>query len=431
MDTDTERARAARRELCRRCLQPRLNCYCGAIAPQQSRANWIFLQHPGEARNPIGTARMAHLSLPGSHLFCGVDFSRDDRLRTLLEKAARPAVLFPVEGARVLGRAEGGREPLTLIVLDGTWGQARKLWKVNDFLRALPAYRLEPGQPSRYRIRAEPAAHCVSTIEAVAAALQALDGQDREAMLAPFLDLVARQAGFGQAPERSPRRRMRPPKGLHLPQAVARDRRAALLIHVEANGFPQSWRDRPPGELVELRALRWRDASSFAALSLPAQRGPRFHELGLSRADEASAIPPGEMRARWLAFARPGDVWATWGRFPLDLMGRAGLRPLCEGIDVKHWCSSLLGRSPGTLEHACDLLGMAPPPVRLIRRADQQLWRLARVFELLLSQARPSADDIHLDGNALRTGPAQDPRLPHAGTELPSMVTSRAEEIWP
>lgn len=390
MDTDTEPTRAARRELCRRCLQPRLNCYCAAIVAQESPANWIFLQHPGEARNPIGTARMAHLSLPGSHLFCGVDFSRDARLRTLLDAAARPAVLFPAEGARVLGAAEVGVAPLTLIVLDGTWSQARKLWKTNDFLRALPAYRLEPGQPSRYRIRAEPAAHCVSTIEAVAAALQALDGRDHEAMLAPFLELVARQAAFGEAPDRSPRRRLRLPRDLYLPRPLARDRHAALLIHVESNGFPRSMRERPPGELVELRALRPRDASSFSALCLPARRGPRFHELALSPADEAAAVSPADMRSRWLAFERPDDVWVTWGRFPLDLMARSGIAARAS-VDVKHWCSSLIGRNPGTLEHACELLGVERSPAAPGRRADQRLSCLARIFELLIDRSRPSA----------------------------------------
>ncbi len=394
VDDRAAEARAARREICRRCLMPRLNCYCAALVPQVSRAQWIFLQHPGEARNPIGTARMAHLSLPGSHLFCGVDFSREARLSALLRTAEHPAVLFPAEGAEPLGQLAPDAPPPTLIVLDGTWSQARKLWKSNAFLRDLPAYRLEPGQPSRYRIRAEPAAHCVSTIEAVAAALQALDGQGHEAMLAPFLDLVARQAEFGKSPGRSPRRRARAPKDLYLPEAIARDRRAALLIHAEANGFPQSLRERPPGELVELRARRLSDGSSFAALVLPERRGPRFHELGLSPSAEAEAIPRGDLPARWQAFVRSrsgaGEAWAAWGQFPLDLMGRAGLRARLD-IDLKHWCSSLLGKSPGTLAHACELLGIAPPPAHLARRADQQLWRLEQMFERLSGLARPAS----------------------------------------
>ena len=392
---EADERHSSRREICRRCLQPRLNCYCAALAPQESQTRWIFLQHPGEARNPVGTARMAHLSLPGSRLFVGVDFSLERRLLALIAASERPAVLFPAEESRVLGECDSDALPDTLIVIDGTWSQARKIWKTNDFLRALPACRLPPTPPSRYRIRTEPAAHCVSTIEAVAAALQAIDGQDHEAMLAPFLSLVSRQAGFGEAPDRSPRRRLRTPRGLYLPKALLEDGASALLIHVEANGFPQSMRERPPGELVELRARRVGDDSSLSALCLPTCRGPRFEELGLTVEDEALAVAPDELIARWQAFqrprdARPNDVWVAWGVFPLDLMARAGLpvRAARDVVDVKHWCSSLLGRNPGTLTHACDLLGVSAPPAHLIRRADRQLWRLERVFTLLFERAR-------------------------------------------
>ena len=382
-----------RRERCPRCLEPRVNCYCAALVPQESRAHFVFLQHPGETRNPIGTARMAHLSLPGSRLFCGVDFTGEAALRALIEGAENPGVLFPAEGARPLEALAEAAAPPTLIVLDGTWSQAKKLLKRNAFLHALPAYRLDPRRPSRYRIRAEPAAHCVSTIEAVAAALEALDGRDHEAMLAPFLALVSRQAGFGEAPDRAPRRRTRTPRRLCLPDALRRAPDAALIVHVEANGFPRRLRDRPPGELVELRARRLRDGTTFTGLTLPLRRGPAFGELGLTAGDEAHAEPLAALRARWAGFVRPDDVWLSWGAFPGDLLKKLGFA-VQPGVDLKHWCSSLLGRNPGTLDAAAgDLLDSdsdldsATPPSR--RRADLQLGRLERLFRRLRAEATP------------------------------------------
>ena len=53
-----------------------------------SRTRVVFLQHPRERRVAIGTARMAHLSLPNSELHIGVDFSGHARLEAL---AAHPA----------------------------------------------------------------------------------------------------------------------------------------------------------------------------------------------------------------------------------------------------------------------------------------------------------------------------------------------------
>jgi len=73
------------RPTCPRCRQPlvvpsgqseaRTGCWCQNLVAQKTRAQFVLLQHPREARNPMGTARMAHLSLEGSRLLAGIDFS--------------------------------------------------------------------------------------------------------------------------------------------------------------------------------------------------------------------------------------------------------------------------------------------------------------------------------------------------------------------
>src|SRR6202000_769885 len=87
---------------------------------------------------------------------------------------APPILLFPGDGAKDLA-AEPPVGPVTLVVIDGTWWKASTLFKLNPFLRALPRYSLAPSAESRYRIRREPAAHCLSTIEALSAALGVLE----------------------------------------------------------------------------------------------------------------------------------------------------------------------------------------------------------------------------------------------------------------
>src|SRR5581483_1837096 len=122
------------------------------------------LQHPREHRVGVGTARLAHLSLPASSLHVGLDFAGDDAVRAALAADAPAYVLFP--GASAIDVADLPRDrPLTLIVLDGTWWQARKLLHLNPKLAALPRVSFTPHRLSDYRIRRQPAAHCVSTIE--------------------------------------------------------------------------------------------------------------------------------------------------------------------------------------------------------------------------------------------------------------------------
>ena len=74
----------------------------------------------------------------------------------------------------------------------------------------LPRYAFEPDRPSEYRIRREPRAEYVSTIEAVVQALAALEG-DRERfapLLAPFRAMVDAQLGYA-ARSSGGRRRLR------------------------------------------------------------------------------------------------------------------------------------------------------------------------------------------------------------------------------
>ena len=164
----------AHRELCLRCRRPRRACYCPHLRPVESATRTCFLQHPRERKTAIGTARMAHLSLPNSELHQGVSFEDHPRVRALAA-AEGTALLFP--GAESVDPAAlRGPRPRAVIVVDGTWSQARKVVKQNPFLQALPRLAFTPERPSNYRIRAEPSAECVSTIEAVVHLLGALEG---------------------------------------------------------------------------------------------------------------------------------------------------------------------------------------------------------------------------------------------------------------
>src|SRR5205814_1576628 len=116
----------------------------------------LILQHPRERRVRIGTARLAHLGLANSELRLGVRFDEDARVRRLGGEVA--ALLYPGGACDPTVLADGS--PATLVVVDGTWGEARKLVSRNPVLGTLPRIGVDLGRPSRYRIRREPALHC-------------------------------------------------------------------------------------------------------------------------------------------------------------------------------------------------------------------------------------------------------------------------------
>ena len=125
------------RPTCARCTRPLAVCFCAHLHLLPTRTRVLLLQHTRERRMAIGTARMAHLSLPNSTLRVGTDFSADPVVAAALAQPQPPYVLFPGPQARDVATLPRDR-PLTLIVVDGTWWQARKLLKLNPAVAALP-----------------------------------------------------------------------------------------------------------------------------------------------------------------------------------------------------------------------------------------------------------------------------------------------------
>ena len=178
------------------------------------------MQHPLEVHNAKGSARLLHLSLPGSHLLTGEVFAEAE-LRALLNvPSPTPSPLMP--SAAKAGRkhtillypetaddvtsglsappaltADVLRDPseLRLIVLDGTWRKSRKMLYLNPLLQQLP--RLSPTDVpvSRYLIRKAQRIGQLSTLEATCVALAQLEGDgDRfQPLLNAFDGFVAQQ----------------------------------------------------------------------------------------------------------------------------------------------------------------------------------------------------------------------------------------------
>eukprot|EP00850_Spirogloea_muscicola_P015848 SM000125S26053 [mRNA] locus=s125:43591:45007:- [translate_table: standard] len=90
-----------------------------------------------------------------------------------------------------------GAPPSHLVVLDGTWSKAKRLYHENTWLQDLPHFKLPPLQaPSDYSyIRRQPKANCMSTLESIVYALQLLEPQTEglTSLLDAFKAMVADQ----------------------------------------------------------------------------------------------------------------------------------------------------------------------------------------------------------------------------------------------
>lgn len=321
------------RAVCPRCRRPEVVCYCRHVRPLATRTRVVILQHPRERDVPINTARIAALCLPDAVLEVGLDWSR----LPALSDPARPAVLlYPGEGAIDVEK-EPPAGPVTLVVVDGTWAQAQSVVRKNPRLAALPRYAFRPAAPSDYRIRREPHESYVSTIEALARVLGALEGDPERfaTMLDPFRAMVEAQLEYARgrrgSSRHAPARRARAERPRLAPGPLrALHARAADLVcvHGEANAWPYRTREKAehPDELVQWVARRLSTGETFEAIVAP--RAPLAPSTAWHMGVPAATLLAGEdlsaFRARWSAFLRPTDALASWGRYAPALLARAG-----------------------------------------------------------------------------------------------------------
>ncbi|MDX2169272.1 MAG: tRNA-uridine aminocarboxypropyltransferase [Deltaproteobacteria bacterium] len=185
------------RDTCWRCYRPAVACICAALAPVVNRTGVTILQHPRERFHAVGTARIARLGLRRVRVETCFPWTDLGALAGGLP--ARTALLYPSATARELAELPAAEHPQHLVVLDGTWFLAKKLYDGQRWLHRLPHVSLTPARPSGYgRVRREPRPGYIATIEAIVAALRVLEPQTAglDGLLDVFAGMVERQAEY-------------------------------------------------------------------------------------------------------------------------------------------------------------------------------------------------------------------------------------------
>lgn len=183
--------RAGRRERCPQCALHLKLCLCPLVEPQTLATRVVVLTHARDECKPTNTSRLVALTLTEAEVRTrGLPGNPLDTAG-LLDPARRSLLLYPGPDSVELRREdyEDG-PPLTLIVPDGTWRQARKVRARVAGLADIPCVRLAPGPPSRYRLRNQIEESRISTFEAVARALGELEGPEVQAKLEAIFEVM-------------------------------------------------------------------------------------------------------------------------------------------------------------------------------------------------------------------------------------------------
>lgn len=219
---------------CPRCQKPLPLCICDSVTPLESRLGLLILQHPQEQDRALGTARLAALHFKNAVVKVGLSWpslakalgrpvADPARWAILYLGSAKAAELDPESEVVAVTRkgevADNQRAILKsiegVILLDGTWSQAKALWWRNPWMLKCQRVILGPRQPSRYgRLRREPRRDGLSTIEAAGMLMAALERRPEiaTALDASFERMLARYREVEKAqPELTPRPKARKP----------------------------------------------------------------------------------------------------------------------------------------------------------------------------------------------------------------------------
>jgi DTW domain-containing protein YfiP len=160
----------AGRPSCLRCFRPHTLCLCNYAEPVQLPIDVLVLQHPNERGKYYGTLKLLQALAVNVRVLRGVIFDRNELIDAIGDRS--PYILFPGACAQPMSSVSTPQRSV-LVIIDGTWSEAGKIYRRNEYLAHLPSVKLEHAV-SNYRIRKQPKRGCLSTIEAAVLAIEAL-----------------------------------------------------------------------------------------------------------------------------------------------------------------------------------------------------------------------------------------------------------------
>jgi DTW domain-containing protein YfiP len=178
------------RILCAQCQRPKIACICKFICKIDNHTAVLVLQHPSEVNQTKGTVSLLNRSLNNCQVLVGEDFSVNTELNILLANY-EALLLYPSVQAEVLSLTTNKlssdsnnqnkkyHKPRLLIIIDGTWKKAYRMFMLSSNLQllkqvCLPEILANSGQ---YLIRKVAKKNALSSLEACCYSLALLENE--------------------------------------------------------------------------------------------------------------------------------------------------------------------------------------------------------------------------------------------------------------
>lgn len=189
-------ARGSAAARCSACRLPSAQCICAYRVETSSHARFWVIMHPEEAYKPTNTARLIGDVLPETRYFGWYRTTPDVELLALLQDVRyQPFIIFPDDQEDVKPRVRSfdsnsldERIPV-FILLDGTWRQARRIFRKSPYLADIPVLPLCSELKTRYALRKPASEAHLCTAEAAMSLLMLSGDHEASEVLGHYFDV--------------------------------------------------------------------------------------------------------------------------------------------------------------------------------------------------------------------------------------------------
>lgn len=169
-------ARGILQTRCPNCQIAQYACICDWKKTTKTQLDIVLLMHTDEILKPTNTGHLISDVLPEQCF--SFEWSRTepspDLLNILTDPKRQIIILYPASEEResYTGIPETlGDKILTLVVIDGTWRQSKKIFNLSEWLQTYPVLTLAIAEQANYGLRKAKELNQLSTAEACALAL--------------------------------------------------------------------------------------------------------------------------------------------------------------------------------------------------------------------------------------------------------------------
>ncbi|TCS42403.1 tRNA-uridine aminocarboxypropyltransferase [Reinekea marinisedimentorum] len=181
---------------CPRCRIHQSYCICNLVPELHSAAGFLLLFYDDEVLKPSNSGKLIADLIPDTYAFIWQRTEVNPQVLTLLQQEQwYPVLVFPAEYA--LAEREVFEDELKVpehkrplfILFDGTWREAKKMFRKSPYLDQFPVLSITPEALSKFQIRKSSRGHQLATAEVAASVLSVFGEHGNGAVMNAWFDL--------------------------------------------------------------------------------------------------------------------------------------------------------------------------------------------------------------------------------------------------